>query len=299
MRFDVGIIIEGGVGKHIAFSAALSEARKRYGEIVLVSAYPEVFVGNESVARNLSFSFPYLYEDYLKDIKLFKLEPYLEDEYRLQKKHIIDVFASRLGIECERKPEVKILQQEEQEFLAFREKVLENKNYLVIQIRGGTPPLNPELAKQKAHFTRDYPEELAQKFVDLFRKKYPDWYIVQIGLPTEPKLHDCVYLTNLPVRAYFPVLKYCNTFVVIDSFLNHLSAALGKRGVVLWGGTNPSNLGYEHNINLYDTSLCEEIFCGRPGVFDHSWKCKRNFSCMRIQPELILEKVSSLIDAKV
>ena len=294
-RFDVGIIIEGGVGKHIAFSATLAKAREKYGRIVLVSSYPEVFVGNENVSRNFNHSFPYLYEDYLRDIRLIKIEPYLEDEYRLQKKHIIDVFARCLGIECERKPSVIILPQEEQDFLAFREKTLGNKKYLVIQIRGGTPPMLPEAAKTKTHFTRDYPVELAQKFVDMFRKKYPDWLIVQVGLPTEPQLHDCVYLTNLPVRAFFSVLKYCETFVVIDSFLNHLSAALDKRGVVLWGGTNPSNLGYEHNINLYDTSLCEEIFCGRPGVLDHNWKCTRNCNCMRISPELVLEKVSEII----
>jgi ADP-heptose:LPS heptosyltransferase len=46
------------------------------------------------------------------------------------------------------------------------------------------------------------------------------------------------------------LLKDAETFVSIDSCLNHFSASAEKHGVVIWGSTRWTQFGYNHNKNL-------------------------------------------------
>jgi ADP-heptose:LPS heptosyltransferase len=236
---------------------------------------------------------------------VIKSEPYLADEYRFKKKHLIEAYAEILGVDYDENtlPDIGTFDHEEDGFKTFQQQVLQNQEYIVMQITGGTSYYTPQTAGQKIIKSRDYPKELGQQFVDLFTAKYPNIKVIQVGLPTEPQLQKVFYMTNLQSRAYFPVIEHCKTFVVIDSFLSHISAGYKKKGVVLWGGTNPANLGYAHNVNLSDSSLCGTLFCNRPNTFLFDtqagalWQCNKKYNCMRIPPATILDEVSKIIDA--
>ena len=54
-------------------------------------------------------------------------------------------------------------------------------------------------------------------------------------------------------REDFMILsKYCLTFICIDSALQHMVSNIkfNKKGIVLWGATEPHRFGYENNVNI-------------------------------------------------
>ena len=61
----VVIQMEGGIGKHINATALISELKKKYEKIFVLSAYPDIFEG--LVDRSLPFNLIFGYEDYIKD----------------------------------------------------------------------------------------------------------------------------------------------------------------------------------------------------------------------------------------
>lgn len=302
-KFDVGIVVEGGLGKHILFSACLSKLKEKHGKIVLVNAYPDVFISNPYIERNLAFGHSYLYEEYLKDIPVIKREPYLEDDYRLHKRHLIEVYCKIFNIDYSEdlRPQLFIRDQELNEAKHWRFNELKKK-FILTHFTGGTTYYNQNQALNKFNVARDYPVDFAQKFIDLFVQKYPDIAVVPIRLQTEPMFNSCVALPPLGPRKLFPLVQMCETFVVIDSFIQHVSGALNKKGVVLFGGTDPKKLGYKHNTNLINEECgCECLHCHRPDSYFYDqtqgqlWECPHKIDCMRIKPERVLEEVSKLL----
>jgi ADP-heptose:LPS heptosyltransferase len=97
-------------------------------------------------------------------------------------------------------------------------------------------------------------------------------------------------------------MKYCESFVVIDSFLNHLSAAFDKKGVVLFGGTSPERLGYKHNVNLIkDKCACPERPCHISDFASHlgKWRgCDYDYDCMKITAETVFEKLKEILKTR-
>lgn len=90
-------------------------------------------------------------------------------------------------------------------------------------------------------------------------KNYPYWeevikplsYLkwVQVGISGDTQLvsnfkKDCSW--NEIVNC----LQNSKIFISIDSFIPHLANLIGKRGVVIWGPSDPHIFGYSHNINL-------------------------------------------------
>jgi len=297
------VIISGGVGKHISFSALLPQLKEKYGDIILVSAYPMVFYNNPNVYRNLMSNHPYLYEDYLKDSVRFKVEPYETNEYSNDKMHLLDVYGKLLNIEKpSHKPELFTTKQEDAEAMGYIVNVLKTP-FILMQISGGTSLYTPD-NPNKISFSRDYPLELAQDLVYKIRAKYPTLAVIQIGFKSEPLLKDVINMTNLPVRAIFPLMKYCKTFISIDSFLQHVSAAYDKKGIVLWGGTDPKKLGYEHNVNLENLQLakCKEIHCHRPDTFFfdqeslRTWTCPFDYECMNFKSDVIMPEFDKIME---
>ena len=56
--------------------------------------------------------------------------------------------------------------------------------------------------------------------------------------------------------------KHCDFFITIDSSLQHICSNINinKKGIVLWGTTDPLRFGYENNINLKSSHpYCVEI----------------------------------------
>ena len=101
----------------------------------------------------------------------------------------------------------------------------------------------------------------------------------------------------VPARYLFALLDKCDNGLFIDSFAQHAWIALGKKdATVLWGGTNPVNLGYSDNNNLFNKSACDNLHCNRPDTYlfdfvgnDQLWKCPFNAKCMKFNSDYVVE----------
>jgi len=89
-------------------------------------------------------------------------------------------------------------------------------------------------------------------------KNYPYWKeligmidepIIQVGVEGEEQLVND-FRKNLSINELCELLKECRTWISCDSFLQHLGWDQGKKGIVLWGPSDPLIFGHPENINL-------------------------------------------------
>jgi ADP-heptose:LPS heptosyltransferase len=89
-------------------------------------------------------------------------------------------------------------------------------------------------------------------------KNYPYWTelidlidepIIQVGVVGEKQLVDD-FRTNLPIHELRKLIQECRTWIGIDSFFQHLCWDESKKGIVLWGPSDPLIFGHPENINL-------------------------------------------------
>lgn len=92
-------------------------------------------------------------------------------------------------------------------------------------------------------------------------KNYPYWAqliqllkemnynIIQIGVDGEIKLTED-FRKNLNLKQLEELVNECYTWISVDSFFQHFCWDLGKRGIVLFGQSDPNIFGHPENINL-------------------------------------------------
>ena len=88
--------IDGGLGKNIMSTAVLKAIKKQYSKanIIVVSSYPDVFIGNPNVNKVLTHeTVSGIYEKYImgKEAKVFVSDPYTTSSYITEEKHLIQL----------------------------------------------------------------------------------------------------------------------------------------------------------------------------------------------------------------
>ena len=76
-----------------------------------------------------------------------------------------------------------------------------------------------------------------------------DHHIIQIGVVGEEKLVPD-FRVNLPLKEIERLVRECDFWISVDSFLQHVAITLKKKGVVLWGTSHPNIFGYPSNYNI-------------------------------------------------
>jgi hypothetical protein len=263
--------IEGGLGKNIAATALLESIVETYPDrkIVIVASYPEVFINNPSVYRVYRVgSTSYFYDDYIKDkdTLIFRHEPYFQTPHILKQKHLIENWADLLGVKYKGHfPEIHFNLVQKQLPLSW----LRDKPIMLIQTNGG-PFHNQKLSYS---WTRDIPYNIATQIVEKFKK---DYHIIQImrqgSIPLENVEVIDYQMSNMEL---FGLVGVSDKRVLIDSSLQHISAALNLPSTILWIGTSPKNFGYtihsnivskppKGNVKLIDAYLFDYSFDGVP-----------------------------------
>ena len=105
-------------------------------------------------------------------------------------------------------------------------------------------------------WTRDMPEDLAQKIINHYKNKYTIYQITKIN---SPKLSGANHIFATPEQSLtlmelFSILLHSNKRVLIDSCMQHAAAALRLPSTVLWNGTSPKVFGYDMHDNI-----CTEV----------------------------------------
>lgn len=90
-------------------------------------------------------------------------------------------------------------------------------------------------------------------------KDYPYWNeliklinydnIIQLGVDGETQLVKD-FRKNLSLKEIKSLVIKCNFWISIDNFFPHLAHHVGKKGVVIWGYSDPNIFGYHDNLNL-------------------------------------------------
>jgi len=235
--------IEGGIGKCVTATALCKSIRENNQDanIIVISAYPEVFLNNPNVNKALQFgSITYFYDDYIKDkdFKIMAHNPYLETNYINKSKHLIEVWCDMFNLQYKGyKPEI-FLNQREIDF--FQKKYQSDKPIFVLQSNGGA---NDNL---KYSFARDLPSKVVLKIIEHFS---PNYNIVHVR-----RENQIGYANTNPIHASFREILALTLLsekrLLIDSFLQHSCAALNLPSTVCWITNSPKNLGYELHDNI-------------------------------------------------
>ena len=88
-----------------------------------------------------------------------------------------------------------------------------------------------EAGIQTVVMARDYDINKMAEVVKNIKELYPDLSIINYSLPGATEIAGTNKM-NFPTPIWFALVRECETFIVVDSSLQHMSAAYNKKGVV-------------------------------------------------------------------
>jgi hypothetical protein len=296
------IVVKGGIGKHICSTSLIRYIKEKYpkSKINVISAFPEVFNYNPNIYRNLHMGTPYLFEDYIDGSKYLEADPYHHIDFYSNKSHISEIYPLAYGFPSRNKNIHPELFMSASELKAARGFAENNKPLISFQSTGGN---------QKAHQMRDpseltgrdLPQEIAQKIVNLCRKE--GYKVLHVKLPQEYKLKDTIeFDKGIEFRRYAALIPFIRGHIGIDSSMMHAVAAFKKPGLIFWGNTHSTALGYPYMTNKH-RSACPTPMCSRPHfsmpdfVTGSRWVCPHGYKCQQWTDDEINEITQTFLNS--
>lgn len=294
---------QGGLGKAICMTAVAKAIKDEHPDCDLIvrTSYPDTCKGLPFIDAFYGMEpRPYMRKE-IADAEYIRTEPYLDLAWRQGKEHLISTWCRLVGVRPPREIRgiIELTEQERQDAETLLGRV--DRPIVALQWIGGTSNQNPGAANAlgKLSQARHLKQPVAQEIVNHLVKE--GLAVLQISLPTEPRLQNVLYLDEksvTPTRLLFALLERCNGLIGIDSFAQHAWAALGKKdAVVLWGYSNPTNYGYACNNNLTATTKkCRTPHCNRPETHlgdilgnGEPWVCPHGGECMAFDPKIVAD----------
>ena len=237
--------IDGGLGKSIMGTAMVKVLRKRYkkAHLIVVTAYPDVFLNNPHI--NECFRIEQMEGAYLKyvkdkDCKLFIEDPYRHTSFLTEEKHLFRTWCKIYDLKYNNEqPELYLTQPEIDYFKPFYNV---EKPIFAIQPNGG-----PQGQGFNYSWTRDIPVPIVNDIIQHYKE---DYTIVHIKRDDQYKYPDTLYALD-GFRSIAILLQLSKKSLLIDSFGQHLAAAMNVKSTVCWVTTKPQVFGY----NLHDNIL--------------------------------------------
>lgn len=233
----------GGMGKQIQATAVIRAIKKKYPnrKIIWVCSWDAAAYNNPNVFRFFTHGQFQYFRDFLKeDTIIMKHDPYNETNHILRKEHLTETWCKMYNIYHDGiKPELYL---NPRELEIAKDKIKpDGRPIMLLQSHGGS---NQQYSKKSWY--RDIPIEIAQKLVNYYNKKYR---ILHIRHADQPALQG-VEILNLPLRELYSVFPLSTKRILIDSFSQHVAAALNLQSTVLWIGNDPKVFGYPEHINI-------------------------------------------------
>lgn len=244
--------ISGGIGKVVMSTAVVKAIKKNYpdAELITISGYPDVFLGNPHVHRSYGFGqLSYFYSEHIEgqDVLVFSHDPYMETKFVRQTDHLIRIWCEMFSIPYNgEKPEI-FLTEREKTFHA--QKFQSDKPIFLMQTNGGA-----ENQAVKYSWARDIPTHVINEVIKEFSQDYNIVHIKredQIGYngttPVSDSFRGIVVLVSLSQKRLF-----------MDSFAQHTAASLNLPSTVLWIANNPKVFGYDMHDNIVANPFTRE-----------------------------------------
>lgn len=235
--------INGGIGKCVMATAVCEAIKKKYPDsnLIVVSAYPDVFLNNPHVFRAYGFgNMSYFFDEYVdgKDIKIFAHDPYLETAHIEQKEHLIKTWCEMFDVPYNGELPGIHLTAREAKF--FQNTYASDRPLMVIHPHGGAQ------TSHKYSWARDIPSSVVVKVIDHFKN---DYNIVQIKREDQIS-YDYTIPASDSIRATCVLLAMSSKRLLIDSFSQHVAAAMRMPSTVCWIANKPEVFGYQMHDNV-------------------------------------------------
>jgi hypothetical protein len=235
--------ITGGVGKVITSTAVCASIKTKYpdAKLIVVSGYPDVFLGNPNVDRAYAFGQQaYFYKEYIEnqEIMVFAHDPYLEAKHIKQEEHLIETWCKLYDLPVTQTTGEVYLTQREIEF--FGKKFVSDRPILLLQTNGGAE------SEQKYSWARDIPRYVIENVIYEFKDEYN---IVHIRREDQPQYEGTFGVADT-FRALLVLIQLSDKRLFMDSFGQHAAAALNKPSTVLWIVNSPKVFGYQQHTNI-------------------------------------------------
>jgi len=244
-------ILEGGVGKHLQFTALFDKLVEKNNEkLCLMTPWPELFQHDPRVSSTHSLNLAPLHDTSHTLFKNYNniiyKDPY-KSNFLKGDTHLIEFWSKMYDVkEKELLPNFYINSKREK---IIKPDILKLGKFILIQFTGGQGLIQNNYDEINAG--RNYKE--GQEVINLLKESLPEINIIVFSHPNEQEPLLNTTQTMFTDKLDFMILaKYCLSFICIDSSLQHICSnkSFNKKGVVLWGTSHSSMFGYEKNVNL-------------------------------------------------
>ncbi len=252
--------INGGLGKSIMATAVIEALKKQQKncEIVVITAYPSVFLNNPNINDVIhinNLKGVWKKHIYSEDVFFMFREPYNESDFLNEKKHLIEIWCQMYDIEY--KGEMPKLYFSNSEISHYK-RLYDNtdKPILAMQTNGGAVS-----TPNAYNWSRDMPMPIIEDIINNYKKDYTIVHIknkIQSFIPNTLQAID-------DFRSIAILLSMSSKRILIDSFAQHLSTAMGLESVVLWIGTSPKVFGYDDNKNIVANKFTKDYDANHSG----------------------------------
>lgn len=235
--------ISGGIGKVVAATAVCKSIKVKYpdSKLIVISGYPDVFINNPNVYRSFAFGQQqYFHEEYIanKEFKLFAHDPYLVTEHLTCEEHLIETWCKIYDLPFIQKQGEIFLTKREIDF--YSNKYIADKPILLLQTNGGADQT------LKYSWARDIPFTIVTDVIKHFKD---DYTIVHIRREDQIQYEHTLTVTD-NFRSLVVLISLSTKRLLMDSFAQHVAAALNLPSTVLWIVNNPKVLGYDIHTNI-------------------------------------------------
>ena len=231
--------IEGGIGKNVAATGAVSVAQEAGHEVDVLTAWPQVWIGNPNVNKVLDFGGIRYFTDELKQYdRIIFHDPYREQDFIQNKLDLTATFNWLVNGEKEAlKPEVHLNKAECQKVRGILSEF--EKPILVFQTNGGHG--------QGYSWSRDLPLE---EVIPLLTELQADYELVHLRANGQLEINGVKHTGDLNIRECLVVLQESEKRLLIDSVYQHAAAAMGLQSTVVWISTEVEKFGYAMHDNV-------------------------------------------------
>ena len=237
--------IDGGLGKSIMATAIVKVIKKRYknANLIVVTAYPDVFLNNPNIFETHNMNqINGLYLRFIKDqkCKIFASEPYKDTDFiTLQPISLLKTWCKVLGLHySNEQPQIYLTQPEIDYFKPY---YTNKKPILTIQPHGG-----PEGIGYQYAWTRDIPSPTVEQIIKHYKE---DYLIIHIKRQDQIVYEDTLQALD-GFRSIAILLQMSDKRLLIDSFAQHMAAALNLKSTVCWSTTDSKVFGYKMHDNI-------------------------------------------------
>lgn len=290
---DKVIKLSGGLGDHLCATPLLRSLKKK-GKVVVSAIYPFLFVGNPNVDELI-----FMEED-KNYISIDSRSIYTWAGHSGFSGKLSEAWCRTYGEEYDGDKLDYVIFPSEREWVAKNATPFTDRNFVVIGPYGAIPQTQfAEIEKTtdsgKVTVIRDWFKDRWEELIKEIQKL--GLYVIQAGGTGEERIEGCdAYHIGINYRLTMALLEKSVGFVCVDSFLQHAGHAVGKKGVVLYGPSDPQIGGHDTNINLKLNKCDKDLVCMKQSFPISHWTfkskdCESKLCMKSISVEMVLNSL--------